>query len=215
MAGNDEFRLHSISVMIIAEHHNPSMLNKSFLLSENIVPSDWSDDEFVTTSDMAFVKYPNGITLFVDQNRLVFSKEMDSPITQIDNSQIYDLTSKYVGKQSDIPYKKLGLNYAISIIRDNPKQWLTKQFANPKFHDQNLHVQSKFVIPLADSTLNLTFQDGAVPRSGKNVDNGIRIGCNFHYDGPFESVDVLRQKITERTGVKEKINHYLDDFVGA
>lgn len=211
---NDEFRLHSISVVVIAEHHNPSMLNKGFLINEGIVPPDWSDGKFVVTPEVAFVEYLNNY-LSVDQDRLTFREIIDPPATLAESSKICDLASNYVSKQPSVTYKKLGLNYALSIIRDNPKQWLTKQFANPKFHDQNFHMQSIFVIPLADSTLNVTFHDGVVPRNGKNENNGIRIGCNVHYDGPFESVDVLRQKITERTYVLEQIKHYLDNFVGA
>ena len=212
--GNDEFRLHSTSVVVIAKHHNPSMLNECFLINEGIVSQDWSAGKFINTPDMASVEYLNNF-LYVDQDRLLFRESMDPPAILTKSNKIYDLASNYVSKQPNIPYKKLGLNHEISIIRDNPKQWLTKQFANPKFHDQNFHVQSRFIIPLADSiTLNVTFEDGVVPRNGKDEDNGIRIGCNVHYDGPFESVDVLRQKIAERTNVKEQIKHYLDNFVG-
>lgn len=213
-ADNDEFRLHSISVVVIAEHHNPSMLNEHFLISEGIVSSDWSNGEFITTPEEASVEYLNNY-LHVNQDRLLFREDINPPVTLTESSKIYDLASNYVSKQPNIPYKKLGLNYAISIVRDNPKQWLTKQFANPRFHDQNFYMQSRFIIPLADSiTLNVTFQDGAVLRNGKNEYNGIRIGCNVHHDGPFESVDALNQNIMKRSGVKEHINDYLNSLVG-
>ena len=41
---NDTFEiwLHSMSVVVTAEHHNPSILNKDFLINSGIVPQDWS-----------------------------------------------------------------------------------------------------------------------------------------------------------------------------
>ena len=55
--------LHSVSVVVTAEFHNPSILNPDFLESKEIVPSDWTGTEAITTPQVSFVRYENEIQL--------------------------------------------------------------------------------------------------------------------------------------------------------
>ena len=137
----------------------------------------------------------------------------NSPLVQNEDSKVYSLASLYVKKQPHVSYRKVDLNYSISIIHENPKQWITDQFLNKKFHDQNFNIQPKLVISLDDSTLNLSFRDDLVRQNKKPKVEGIKIRCQIHYDGPFESMSILQSKIMSWTDAKETIVSHLNHLL--
>ena len=103
----------------------------------------------------------------------------------------------------------------MSILHENPKEWITNKFLVTKFHDQDFHVHPKFIIPLSDSVLSLSFRNAPIKQGiGQEVD-GIRIMCNVSFNGPFESISDIHDKITGWHNIKEKINSKLRYFLDA
>ncbi len=41
MPEDTSYWLHTVSVVVTAEFHNPSILNPDFLVSREIIPADW------------------------------------------------------------------------------------------------------------------------------------------------------------------------------
>ena len=64
------FWLHSISVVVTAQSHNPSILNRDFLVLQEIVPESWEVIEAVTTPAVSLIRYKKGIQLVVDEEKL-------------------------------------------------------------------------------------------------------------------------------------------------
>ena len=63
------YRLHSVGVVVTAEFHNPSVLNRDFLVSKRIVPEDWEVTEGFTTPGLSVLSYDNGIQWTLDQSK--------------------------------------------------------------------------------------------------------------------------------------------------
>ena len=61
MPEDTSYWLHTVSVVVTAEFHNPSILNPDFLVSREIIPADWVVTEAVTTPPVSVVRYNNGI----------------------------------------------------------------------------------------------------------------------------------------------------------
>lgn len=60
----------SFSVVVIANDHNPTILNPDFLRTNNIIPSDYAVKNTVTTPPFSTVEYENGITISVEIDKL-------------------------------------------------------------------------------------------------------------------------------------------------
>ena len=79
MPEDTPYRVHSVSVVVTAEFHNPSILNRDFLVSNGIVPKDWEVVEAITTPPVSIVRYSNGIQWNVDQSRLTVDENCGAP----------------------------------------------------------------------------------------------------------------------------------------
>ena len=128
MASESTLWLHSASVVILAESHNPSILNKDFLVMHHIVPKEWSVVETVVTPMLSVIRYANGIRLQVDGQRLEIAEECDLPFRDYTSDILYKLAVSYVNKLPHVPYRGLGINYTVSVINQDPTRWITKRF---------------------------------------------------------------------------------------
>ena len=88
--------LHSVSVVVTAEFHNPSILNPDFLVSKEIVPEDWEVSETITTPSVSVVSYSQGIQWRVDQSQLNVVENCESSFR--DNYHVYELVNAYLTK---------------------------------------------------------------------------------------------------------------------
>ncbi len=123
MTGKSSYLLHSVSVFVTAEYHNPSIVNPSFLSSEGIVPEELDVAETISTPPLSLVRYANGIQWLVDQSTLNVAKDCEASFR--DEYQVHSLAAKYVEKLPHVPYRSLGLNFVVSANVENPRQWLT------------------------------------------------------------------------------------------
>lgn len=178
--------LHSVSVVITAESHNPSILNKDFLVTEGIVPKEWAVRETIITPAASKVQYANGIRWLVDQQRLEISRELDVEFHEYADNQIHDLAVSYVKKLPYVPYRSLGLNCTVSVMREDPLQWLTDRFLSVDLPDVKIHMMPRFTIGLDDAVLNLLINGSDVVRDGNNK-SSVVIDCNLHNAGPFKA----------------------------
>ena len=123
------FWLHSVSVVITAQFHNPSILNQDFLVSQAIVPSNWEVAQAVTTPAVSIVGYRNGIQLIVDEGKLTIVEDCKSSFQ--DEYHAHKVVSAYLNKLLHVPYRSLGLNCRVSMKQENPKDWLMHHFLKP------------------------------------------------------------------------------------
>ena len=75
MTDENMFTLRSLSVVILGEYHNPSIINPDFVVSNNIIPKSWKIVETITTPGLSVLRYANGIQVIVDPSRLTILEE--------------------------------------------------------------------------------------------------------------------------------------------
>jgi hypothetical protein len=175
-----------MSVVVLAKHHNPTILHPSFLASEGIVPQDWDLSEPpVSTPVFAMVKYKNNIVFNVDENR--FQIRQEDPKNDIAKSQIPVLVCKYVKKLPHVKYQSVGINFNGFIECTDPEKFIMNRFLKPGIADFNgAHPEAsgfRFVYRFDDVRLRLSFDSGKVRRSEKeNERTGILVDSNYHSD---------------------------------
>ena len=184
------FRLHSVSVVVTAQFHNPSILNRDFLVSQAIVPESWEVAEAVTTPAVSFVKYRNGIQLTLDEGKLNVVEACKSSFQE--DYRVYKIVNDYLARLPHVPYRSLGLNCRISMRQENPQDWLIHRFL--KLGDWSrgepivLSMVPRFAIKAGDDAeCFFTFTHGQV-RIGKNESGtAVLADCNVHHAGPLDA----------------------------
>lgn len=212
MTDESDVWLHSASVVILAESHNPSILNKDFLVMHSIVPEEWSVVETVVTPMLSVVRYANGTRLQVDGQRLEIAEECDLPFRKYVNDRLYNLAVSYVETLPHVPYRGLGINYTVSIIRQDPLQWITKRFLKFYPWNEEFYMTPRFSVNMREATLNLGIHSKKLLREG-NSERSVVVDCNIHYSEQFDAVS-LRGKIHGWSNEKERIADALDRILG-
>ena len=184
------YRLHSVSVVVTAEFHNPSILNPDFLVSREIVPSDWAVTEAVTTPPVSIVQYDNGIRWMVDQSNLTVTEICESAFR--DNYHVYELVSTYLSKLPHVPYRSLGLNCVASLRQDHPAKWLIQRFLKLGAWFENEPeingLEPNFVMDAGGATCNLSLREGRVQSSDDgDQQSAIIATVNMHHAGPLDA----------------------------
>ena len=215
MPEDTSYWLHTVSVVVTAEFHNPSILNPDFLVSREIIPADWVVTEAVTTPPVSIVRYNNGIQWVVDQSNLTVTELCQSPFR--DNYQVYGLVDAYLEKLPHVPYRSLGLNCSASIKQDDPDQWLMQRFLKPgswlEGKPNILGLKPSFAIDAGDATCNLTLSEGLAQQTPEDVRaSALVITSNVHHAGPLD-VGELREAISQWPKRQEFLVSALDKLL--
>ncbi len=208
MADEPRVRLHSVSVVVTAEFHNPSILNPHFLVSHGIVPEDWTVTETLTTPPVSVVKYANGIAWTVDQSRLTVTENC-GPVFG-DSYRSHALVDAYLQRLPHVPYRALGLNCQVSMLASNPRRWLIARFAVEWLqHNRMIRgMRPAFSLDADDAVCHISFVDAA--RDGVPC---VDAECNMHHEGPLD-VDGLRAGIASWPKRQAFLVSILDTLLG-
>lgn len=179
MSENPPFSLHSVSVVVTAQFHNPSILNPDFLVSREIVPADWTVAETLTTPPVSIVKYENGVEWSVDQSRLTVAEKSGHAVG--DSYRVHRLVTAYLQKLPQVPYRSLGLNCQVSTPQANPQRWLIERFGAKWLCDEPAIVgmTPKFALDAGGAVCQIGIGDA------KKVER-IALECNMHHQGPLD-----------------------------
>ncbi len=213
MSSEVSFWLHSVTVVVIAKFHNPSILNRDFLANNNIVDSKWETVETISTPAVSMIQYDNGIKWLVDQQILDISKNYNVPFTDEHEDEIHRLAASYIKKLPHVSYQAIGLNCVVSIENNEPLQWMTQKFLKSEQLDNNIEMIPRFIIKTDKATLNLNFRWKTMRRGDKKTPSVV-IDCNLHHDGPFDSVESMEHVLTgwgrAKNIIESKLNEILE-----
>ena len=184
------YRLLSVSVVVTAEFHNPSILNPDFLKFQGIVPKDWEPKLAITTPQFSNIRFHNGIDWTVDQSKLTVVETCESQFQ--DSYLAYDLVASYIERLPHVPYRSHGLNFVVAFPTDEPQQWLTNQYLKDGdwLHGEPAvrSMAPKFTFAADEEVLCFLNLDANRPARGKHqaVPAVIAEG-NLHHEGPLDA----------------------------
>ena len=190
------FRLKTVSVVVTAEFHNPSILNRDFLASQGIVPPDWEVATAIITPPVSVVRYRNGIEWTVDQSRLNVVEQCQSSFRN--EYRVHSLVGAYLEKLPHVPYRSLGLNCNVAMSLNDPQHWITERFLKPGAWLQGeprvLGMTPKFSVDAGDAVCHFAFGSEEVPGADRGTGSAVVVDCNVHHPGPLD-VNGLRAAI--------------------
>lgn len=204
MSSHNPFRLHSISIVLTAEYHNPSILNSDFLKHQKIVPSSWKPKETVSTPGYSTVVYSNGVRWVVEQEKMAISEPKNGEFGG--KTLVPQIVSKYVGNLPYVPYQNIGLNCQVSMQKTDATDWLKQRFLKPGKWQQGtpkiLEASIKLSLEAESAKCNLTIDSGILHARGADPETAVLIDCNFHFAGPLKVREI--QNIVRTWPAREK-----------
>lgn len=201
-----KLRLFQFSSVVVGQAHNPTILNPDFLAAEGIVPKswDWKVADTMTTPPFAMVRYENGVTITVQQDKLqvVDPNVEDGP----EKSKVGEIASAYVKTLRHVHYMSVGNNFQSLLKMKSPESFLKRLFLKEGPWDnsgRNLDALGiRLIYPLNLGKLTLSIDSGeAILPDDANKQPIILSNANFNRectDHPaYQEVSDLLQKAME------------------
>lgn len=176
------------SVVVVGKTHNPSILNPDFLRENKIVPKEWGWEvsETVTTPPFAIVRYANGCSVTVEQQKLqVTDLSVDTDPT---SSRAGAIAAAYVQTLPHVRYTSGGINFQSIVETDEPEAYLRERFIKDgPWKEYALPLTAagiRMVYPLKDAgRITLSLDAGEAQRGDAEKKAKVIIAnANFHRD---------------------------------
>ncbi len=174
-----DWRLVNASVVLIANTHNPSIINPDFLKNNGIVDADLEvAGPSLTTLAAAQINYKQNVSWIVTPDQCVIVENV--PSGSSNPSGLYKSAEKYADVLKHIPYVAIGLNWQIILtVHENPVDWMKSKFLRDgrwqhEVQSTGLNIQMKSE---DSSTFSLT-----VNAPNRQIENAVTVDCNFHFD---------------------------------
>jgi hypothetical protein len=213
-------KLLNFSIVVVAEHHNPTILNPDFLARNNIVPDEWSwnlREDCFSTPPLAQVKYENGVSLLCEQSKLqvVDGGESVDPA----ESLVDAIAVSYLRTLPHVRYMGLGVNFKAMLPCEHPSSALTDRFlkkgpwSSPEQQMEDMGLRLVFAID--HGRLRLSLDAGEI-RSEEEQDaqTAILAGANFHHDlSDDAAVDQVEQIVKQKSEYWERFQSMVSQIV--
>lgn len=181
------FGLNNFSIVILAQAHNPTILNPDFLKNQGIIESSFTPNNVICTPPVAQVTYKEGITIMAEFEKLQFIDTIPSRIPF--ESPIPEISKKYINALPHVRYTAVGLNF-IGHYRCKDKEFalafLPKKFLKDgawnTYGDNIPYVGLKFIYKLKNVTCTLNLDTTEVILPNQQPLPIIGITANYHLD---------------------------------
>jgi len=180
------FELAQFSIVIVGKGHNPTILNPDFLAIRGIVPRAWGWEpaEVLTTPPLSLVRYPIGVSIQMDPQRLQISdlQPGEPPV----ESKIIPIARAIVETLPNVRYTAVGINFQAIARVESPDRFLKARFLKPGPWDTAEHpVQMagfRLVYPAPGGGTFLLSLDLGSFSGGDGSERGVIANANFHRD---------------------------------
>jgi hypothetical protein len=104
-----EFRLAELSVVVLAESHNPTILNPDFLKRHGVVPEEAElAAPAITTPAFSRVAFADGVSLTAEAARMIFSENLIGK--PLEEASVPRMANRYVELLPHVGYSAVGIN---------------------------------------------------------------------------------------------------------
>jgi len=203
------------SIVVLANDHNPTILNPDFLKMQKIIQEDWAWELAtppITTPPIATVKYKSGVSISVESNKL---QVLDAKSKDPTESKITKIVERYAKVLPHVHYTAVGINFSTLIEMENADTYLKDRFLKEDPWESPEHPLKstglKLVYRLQKGQLLFSLDSAKVERltNGKTKQSkGIVVNANFHRDLDLDNPPTADQIVTCLDGVSENWGYY-------
>ncbi len=213
---NSLWEVSGATVVIVAQSHNPSIINPDFLKDNGIVDRDWKlvPVPIITTPVVAQISYKDA-AWHVMPDKCIISGKIG--INDMNNDDIYKCAERYIEVLRHVPYKAIGLNWQVTRkFHSDANRWLHSKFLKAGVWDDDV-VLVEFVVRLRlenHAICSLTVK-APIPQEPIHIGmSQVIIDCNFHFDIQDEEQKVEKMKGVLKNWLNYKtiMNEYLEQY---
>lgn len=188
-----------LSIVVLGNDHNPTILNPDFLKVNNVVPNDWELAEPpVCAHPVASVSFNNGVRIVANINRITFAELFE--LTGDGEVETPGIAHRYIETLPHVEYRAVGINpkgHVVFETLNDAKNWFMSKFLQDgpwrMFNGQPADGAVKIIYTLdARTTLSLTADVGTLTwQTDKDKDKEeihvVTFAANVHHDLVGES----------------------------
>lgn len=180
--GMHKIKLVELSVVLVADSNNPSILNPDFLRVNKIVDKDYGiQGTPISTPAFSQVAFNNRITVTSAPDRMIFSQ---AGTLSEENAMLPKIAKRYLECVPHVPYRAIGIN---------PKGFISGQEPNPvakmvrdngswmSFRDVTPELQLKAIYRYNERSIFLDIAGANTEENNKKT-SGILFQANIHRD---------------------------------
>lgn len=213
---NGDVRLSGISVVIVANSNNPTILNQDFLYHNGIVPKDWTLEKNmppVMTPAVSQITFENGFKVMAELNRILF-EQFTVPLKEED-IVCADIAKRYLRTVPHVPYTAVGINLhgyriyqkqaseTVSDLLIKKGGWMNFREATPSF-------QVKAVYGYEDKTMTLDIAENFIKEKDATEVPAVVFNANIHRDISDETNQPMR--VSKLVSILDSCNKDISDF---
>lgn len=211
--------LREAASVIVANAHNPSILNHEWLRANDILPTtqgvEWElEQPPIATPPMSLLRYQNGTHIDLTSSHLVVRVSLQDDVREADSIAM-SITTNYVNTLKHIPYSAVGNNFRAMFECPDADQTIIDSFGNEGRHmDGVIGLSVKLAYRLPDNCQRNVEISGATVKKGDggSVENVqvVSIGANYHRDAP--NTEGALQAIAKMQADKEDFIKFSNAF---
>ena len=204
--------LTTVSVVLVADSNNPTIINPDFLLSNGILINDVQVQEPpITTPVFSQVIYQGGISVKAEPTRVIFEQTYTGNSLEPTNIVSPEMAKRYVEKVPHVPYSAIGINPAgVRYSTDESKEELSRSLRDSgtwmTFKDMMPEIQFKAIYDYEKRKISLDIAEAKKLEKDGTEAFGLIFRANIHRD-------IKQAKQQERIfELKSIINSWEDDL---
>ena len=213
---NGDVRLSGISVVLVANSNNPTILNQDFLYHNGLVPKDWTLEKNmppVMTPAVSQITFENGFKVIAELNRILF-EQFTVPLKEED-IVCADIAKRYLRTVPHVPYTAVGINLhgyrtyqkqaseTVSDLLIKKGGWMNFREAAPSF-------QVKAVYGYEDKTITLDIAENFIKEKDAKEVPAVVFNANIHRDISDETNQQMR--VSKLVSILDSCNKDISDF---
>jgi len=183
------------SVVLVADSHNPSILNPDFLIRNEIVPNDWVVDQsqpVLTTPAFSQFRYLSGVSFTIDPSKLIIQDVL--PEGEI--FPVPEIALSYLRNVPHVKYHALGINFDKSLVfnsEEHARNFQKESFLKEGSWNMNGALSefvAKFIYVFDGCKCNVTFSSPVKLRAASEDQEPLHaliLSANFHHD--FKTIE--------------------------
>ena len=209
--GGNDIKLIELSVVLVANSNNPSIINPDFLRYNKIVDDSYEvQDSPISTPAFSQVMFKNGITVTSAPDRVIFAH---AGTLNRDDIVSPGVTKRYLECVPHVPYRAIGINPkgfqsaprkepipVVNMLRDKGS-WAS-------FEDVTPEVQLKAIYRYSERIISLDIARADITENGKKT-SGTLYQANIHRELTETNTEF---RINRLSSVLDSWKNDLEDF---
>lgn len=207
--------LTAMSVVLVADSNNPTIINPDFLASNGILVEDLQLREPpITTPVFSQVIYQGGISIKAEPNRVIFEQVATGNALETGDIVSPQMAERYLEKVPHVPYSAIGINpKGIRYMADGKKEKLSLGLVNggdwTSFRDLMPEIQLKAIYQYEKRQINLDIAEAKRQDTHNTEVFGLAFLANIHRE--IEQTP-QKQRISELKSIIDSWEDDLADF---